>query len=238
MQRRALAVALHHASAREAFGARLIDKPLMRNVLADLAIEAEATTALGLYLAHCFDPHSSEADRLTGRLLTPASKLHACKRGPQFAAEAMEVLGGNGYVEDTDLARIYRELPLLSIWEGSGNVMCLDALRVMAREPEAVAAFRDRIRAAAGANAAYDAFIERLDALFRKPGEADGRRIAHGIALAAQAALLLEHAPTAVAETFCDTRLDPACDWGMSFGTLPDAAPVDAILHRAGCADA
>ncbi len=238
MQRRALAVALNHASRREAFGARLIDKPLMRNVLADLALEAEATTTLALYLARCFDPASPEADRLVGRLLTPAAKLHACKRGAQFAAEAMEVLGGNGYVEDTDLARIYRELPLLSIWEGSGNVMCLDALRVMAREPDAVAAFRERIAAATGANAAYDAFVGRLEALFAKPGEARGRRIAHGIALAAQAALLLEHAPASVAAAFCNTRLDPARDWGMSFGTLPDDVPIDAILDRAGCADA
>lgn len=233
MQRRALAVALHHAGQREAFGARLIDKPLMAAVLADLALESEAATALAMYLAHCFEPTAADADRLIGRLLTPAAKFHVCKRGPQFAAEALEVLGGNGYVEEVDLPRIYREMPLLSIWEGSGNVMCLDVLRVAAREPAAIDALRDRMQALAGRNAHFDAFAGSLTARLARPGEADARHAAHGIALAAQGSLLLEHAPPAVGDAFCATRLDPRSAWGASFGTLPTDTDVDAILARA-----
>ena len=233
MQRRALSVALHHAAQREAFGARLIDKPLMAMVLADLALEAEAATSLALFLAHCFEPAAPESRQLLGRLLTPAAKFHVCKRGPQFAAEAIEVLGGNGYVEDIDLPRIYREMPLLSIWEGAGNVMCLDVLRVAAREPASIDALRDTLHGVRGSNADLDAFIERLTKRLRQPGEADGRTVAHGIALAVQAALLVQYAPGTLGEAFCRSRLAGDDGWGASFGTLPPGTAVRAIIERA-----
>ncbi len=232
MQRRALAVALNHAAQRVTFGARLIEHPVMRSVLADLALESEAATQLAMYLASCYEEDADEADRLIGRLLTPAAKFHVCKRGPQFAAEAIEVLGGNGYVEEQDLARIYRELPLLSIWEGSGNVMCLDVLRTLAREPQAAEALTARLSRVGGAHPALDAILARLDALLAVPAEADGRMIAHSITLAVQGALLVRHAPAALADLFCSTRL-PETAWGASFGTLPAASPLDEILDRA-----
>ncbi|MDZ7769271.1 MAG: acyl-CoA dehydrogenase family protein [Woeseiaceae bacterium] len=233
MQRRALSVALHHAAQREAFGAKLIDKPIMAAVLADLAVESEAATVLAMHLAGCFEPGAPEQQQLVGRLLTPAAKFHICKRGAQFAAEAMEVLGGNGYVEETDLARIYREMPLLSIWEGAGNVMCLDVLRVAAREPDAVDALAQMIRAARGSNAQYDAYSDRLLALLKKPAEEDGRRLAHAITLAVQGALLVTSGPADVSDTFCATRLGRESGWGPSFGVLPHRTPIKAILRRA-----
>lgn len=233
MQRRALAVAIHHASQREAFGAKLIDKPLMSAVLADMAIESEASTRLAMYLAHCFDNGAQDTDRHIGRLLTPAAKFHVCKRGPQFAAEAMEVLGGNGYIEELDLARIYREMPLLSIWEGSGNVMCLDVLRGVTRDHEAVAALRQRFDESRGEHAALDAHTDTLACMLKDPAEADGRRIAHGITLAVQAGLLIRQASTEVADAFCATRLSGAGHWGHSFGTLPAGIDTAAIVRRA-----
>ena len=233
MQRRALAMAIQHASQREAFGAKLIDKPLMSAVLADLAIESEASTRLAMYLAHCFDDNAPDIDRHLGRLLTPAGKFHVCKRGPQFAAEAMEVLGGNGYVEELDLARIYREMPLLSIWEGSGNVMCLDVLRGIARDHDAAAALRQRMQDTLGEHPALDAHTEQLLKSLEKPAEADGRRIAHGITLAIQAGLLLRHAPAKVADAFCTSRLSGTGLWGASFGTLPAGLDTEATVRRA-----
>lgn len=233
MQRRALGVALHHAAQREAFGAKLIDKPIMAAVLADLAVESEAATAMAMHLAGCFEPDAPEQQQLVGRLLTPAAKFHVCKRGAQFAAEAMEVLGGNGYVEETDIARIYREMPLLSIWEGAGNVMCLDVLRVATREPDALDALVQMVRAARGSNAHYDAYSDRLLALLKKPAEEDGRRLAHAITLAVQGALLITGGPTDVSDTFCATRLGRETGWGASFGVLPHRTPIKAILRRA-----
>ena len=230
MQRRALAVALHHAGQREAFGRRLVEQPLMQNVLGDLAIECEATTRLALYLASCYEAGADEQDRLIGRLLTPAAKFHVCKRGPPFAAEAIEVLGGNGYVEEQDLPRIYRELPLLSIWEGSGNVMCLDVLRTVAREPRAVDALLARLREASGASAEFDRQVERVAALLAGAGEADGRRLAHAVTLAVQATLLVMHAPDDVSEPFCRSRLG---EGGASFGTLGASHGIEAVLERA-----
>ncbi|HNP34215.1 MAG TPA: isovaleryl-CoA dehydrogenase [Woeseiaceae bacterium] len=232
MQRRALCVALNHAGQREAFGARLIDQPIMAAVLAELAIESEAATVLAMFLAHCFAAEASDGERLIGRLLTPAAKFHVCKRGPQFAAEAMEVLGGNGYIEELDLARIYREMPLLSIWEGSGNVMCLDVLRVLSHEHESRAVLLEFVRKAHGENAAFDAYIDQLDALLQQAEESDGRRVAHAITLAIQGSLLIRHAPACVADTFCATRL--LHEFGnASFGVLPRGAPVKELLARA-----
>ncbi|MDZ7643612.1 MAG: acyl-CoA dehydrogenase family protein [Woeseiaceae bacterium] len=232
MQRRALAVALHHAAAREAFGAPLIEQPLMRAVLADLAVESEAATRLAMYLASCYEPDAPEGDRLLGRLLTSAAKFHVCKRGPQFAAEALEVLGGNGYVEEQDLARIYRELPLLSIWEGSGNVMCLDVLRGLSREPDSVQAVLARLDRAAGTSDAYDDLVARLRGRLTQPDEADARLVSHELTVAVQGALLLEHAPAPVAQAFRQTRL-AAGGWGASFGTLPRGLDVTGILRHA-----
>ena len=233
MQRRALAIAIHHARQRVAFGKPLVKQPLMTAVLADLAVEAEASTSFAMYLAHCFDPGSDDLDRLVGRLLTPAAKLHVCKRGPQFVAEAMEVLGGNGYVEENELPRIYREMPLLSIWEGSGNVMCLDVLRVLAKEPEAADALRTMVSDARGDNSWFDSFLDDFEKLLNKPTEADGRRVAHAIALAVQGALLVKYAPNAVADAFCRTRLAASHRWGSSFGMLTSAEPCAEIVDRA-----
>lgn len=233
MQRRALALALHHTRHRHAFGAALIGMPMMRNVLCDLAVESEATTALAMRLARTFDDNASDQDRALGRVLTPAAKFHVCKRGPQFAAEAMEVHGGNGYVEDSELPRIYRELPLLSIWEGSGNVMCLDMLRAIARDRATLEALQEELNAARGMDERLDRFVERLKGTATSGiDEWDGRRLAHAIVLAVQGSLLVAHAPPDVADAFCATRL-AAHDWGLSFGTAPAISAADAILERA-----
>lgn len=234
MQRRLLAIAINHAMHREAFGKRLADQPLMQNVLADLALESEAATALGMRLAKTFDETASEGERLLGRVLTPAAKYHVCKRGPYFAAEAMESIGGNGYVEESPVPRFYRELPLVSIWEGSGNVMCLDVQRALAREPAVADALRDELAAAAGEHPDYDRFLEALRGRLtgRELEQAEARRLAHDIVLGVQASVLLRHAPGFVAETFCRSRLGEG-RWGEAFGTLGRDAPCEAIVERA-----
>lgn len=233
MQRRALSLALHHAGHRHAFGGPLIEKPMMRNVLCDLAIESEATTAMAMRLARTFDDNASDHDRALGRVLTPAAKFHVCKRGPQFAAEAMEVHGGNGYVEDSELPRIYREMPLLSIWEGSGNVMCLDVLRAITRDAASMDALNAELKAAQGMDTRLDRMIDRLTTMTTSAAqEWDGRRLAHGICLTLQGALLVSHAPPAVAEAFCATRLGDS-GWGSSFGTGEQDSYSTSILERA-----
>jgi putative acyl-CoA dehydrogenase len=233
MQRRALTLALHHARHRKAFGGALLDKPVMRNVLCDLALESEATTALAMRLARTFDDTASDQDKALGRVLTPAAKFHVCKRGPQFAAEAMEVKGGNGYVEDSELPRIYREMPLLSIWEGSGNVMCLDVLRAVGRDGATVDALREEFGAAAGMDERLDRLVARLtNAMSKGFDEWDGRHVAHSIALAVQGSLLVRHAPTGIADAFCATRLGEP-DWGFSFGSAPATLNATSILDRA-----
>jgi putative acyl-CoA dehydrogenase len=207
----------------------------MAAVLADLALESEAATVLALRLARAFDAAPGSADAALARLLTPAAKYWLCKRGPAVAAEAMEALGGNGYVEDATLPRLYREMPVNSIWEGSGNVMCLDVLRAARREPAAVDALAVLLAAARGADRAFDAFSTALVAdLARLPDDArDGRRIAQAIAVAVQAALLLQHGPAATAAAFCATRLAPAPFAGAAFGTLPAAVDAAPIVARA-----
>jgi len=234
MQRRALALALHHARHRHAFGGPLIEKPMMRNVLCDLAVESEATTVLAMRLARTFDDNASDHDRALGRVLTPAAKFHVCKRGPQFAAEAMEVHGGNGYVEDSELPRIYREMPLLSIWEGSGNVMCLDVLRAIGRDRATLEALHAELESAHGMDSRLDRLIDKLNSIAAKGADQwDGRRLAHAISLTLQGALLVRHAPSAIAEAFCATRLADT-DWGASFGTREQDACSSEILERAG----
>jgi putative acyl-CoA dehydrogenase len=231
--RAALCQALHHARGRSAFGRVLAEQPLMQNVLADLALESEAATAFALRLARCYDRQDDPAEVLLGRLLTPAGKYWLCKRGPAFGAEAMEVMGGNGYVEDGPLARLYREFPVNSIWEGSGNVMCLDVLRAFGKSPEAGEALARELGLAAGRDARYDAWCARLLDSLRTTAvsEFGARRLAEQLVLGVQAGLLLRHAPSYVADAFVASRI--AHDPGGAFGRLPDGVDAAAILARA-----
>ena len=237
IMRAALTHALHHARGRAAFGRTLSQQPLMQNVLADLALESEAATAFALRLARCFDQAADPAQALLGRILTPAGKYWICKRGPGFGAEAMEVMGGNGYVEDGPLARLYREFPVNSIWEGSGNVMCLDLLRAFGKTPAARDALAAELAlagsAAQGANPAYTACVERLLADLATPqsDEYGARRLAERIVLAVQAGLLLRHSPAYVADAFVRSRVE--ADVGGAYGRLPAGVDCEAILARA-----
>jgi putative acyl-CoA dehydrogenase len=232
--RQAVTQAAHHAAHRSAFGRRLADQPLMANVLADLAVEAEAATALVMRVAGAFDRAGADpGEAAFRRLATAVAKYWVCKRWPAVAAEALECLGGNGYVEDSGMPRLYREAPLNSIWEGAGNVNCLDVLRVMARQPAALAAVRAEVALAAGADRRLDAAAARLE---RDLADSDGlegraRRLAERIALVLQGALLVRHGHPAVADAFCASRL--AGDWGAAFGTLPAGLDLDAVLERA-----
>jgi putative acyl-CoA dehydrogenase len=232
LMRAAVTQAIHHARHRSAFGKRLIDQPLMQNVLADLALESEAATALALRLARAFDQQDNEQEALLARVLTPAAKYWICKRGPIVGGEAMEVWGGNGYVEDGPMARIYRQMPLNSIWEGSGNIMGLDVLRAFARHPHCADALAAEIAPALGRNAAFDAYTAQLKRGLHAPTEADARTLTQSIALAVQAALLLKHAPESVSSAFCASRLLPG-HWGAAFGTLEANTDFAAILQRA-----
>ena len=234
LMRQALSIALHHTAQRQAFGKALIEQPLMRNVLADLAIECEAACALSMRLANAFDHASDPHELLMGRLLRPVAKYWICKRGAAFAQEAMECLGGNGYVEEGGegtMARIYREMPLNSIWEGAGNIMALDLLRAL-RKGDTAAALARELAPARGAHPALDRLTAALPTRVELMAtEMEARRLAQDVALAVQAALLYQTAPTAVFEAFCDSRLGG--NWGYSFGTLGAAVDFDAILQRA-----
>ncbi|HEY9390404.1 MAG TPA: acyl-CoA dehydrogenase family protein [Mycobacteriales bacterium] len=203
--RQATAQAIHHASFRSAFGGPLRDKPLMRTVLADLAVESEAATALWLRLAAAVDA----GEEALARLGTAVGKFWVCKRTPTVVAEAMECLGGNGYVEDSGLPRLYREAPLNSIWEGAGNVIALDVLRAAARRPDSVAALLAEVETAAGADPRLDRAVSRVKAELADPDriEARARRIAAAMALVLQGSLLVRYAPAPVADAFCATRL-------------------------------
>jgi putative acyl-CoA dehydrogenase len=218
--RDAVARAVHHARHRTAFGALLVDQPLMRNVLADLCVESEAATATALRLARAYD----RGETAFARLGTAVAKYWICKRGPAHAAEALECLGGNGYVEESGLPRIYRQQPLLSIWEGSGNVVCLDVLRALRREPESADAYRDEVRLAGEPK--LDALVDR--ALARE-AEGDARLLVEELGLALQGSLLVRHAPAAVADAFLGSRLDRR---GLAFGTLPAGVEMLFIVER------
>jgi putative acyl-CoA dehydrogenase len=227
--RAALTQAVHHARHRRAFGALLVDQPLMQNVLADLALESEAATALAVRLAAAQDAGERDYLRLAGAV----AKFWVCKRTPTAVAEALEVLGGNGYVEESGMPRLYRQAPLNSIWEGSGNVIALDVLRALGTGSASLAALTAELDAARGADARYDAALTRLSA---ELGDRDqlplrARRIAGQLALCLQASLLLQHAPTPVADAFCATRLGG--DWGAVLGTLPAGTPVAQLVERA-----
>lgn len=232
LMRHALVQALHHAQHRRAFGKRLADQPLMKNVLADLALEAEAATVLSLWMAQLFDAGGDPQAVALKRVFTPAAKYWICKRAPAFCQEAMEVLGGNGYVEDSVLPRLYREAPVNSIWEGSGNVMGLDLLRALQREPACLDVLRSRLGEAARDDPRIAAATDALDVRLRSPTEADARRIAEDLVLVWQATLLRRHAPAAVADAFIESRLQRQSRCA-AYGTLPAAADVDAILTRA-----
>jgi putative acyl-CoA dehydrogenase len=233
LMRKTLVEAGHHVRHRSAFGARLIDQPLMRNVLADLALESEAATTLTLRLAGAADRavRGDAAESAFRRIATAVGKYWVTKRGTAFTAEALECLGGNGYVEESGMPRHYREAPLLSIWEGSGNVNALDVLRALKREPATAQALFDELALAKGADARLDAAVLRLEGQLAAGSESGARRLVEQMALTLQASLLVRHAPAAVADAFCATRLGG--DWGHAFGTLPDTADLDAVLNRA-----
>jgi putative acyl-CoA dehydrogenase len=236
MMRQAVSLALHHAAHRRAFGALLSEQPLMQNVLADLCIESEAATALAVRLARAFDSEAP-AEAALRRILTSAAKFWVCKRGIELAAEAMEVLGGNGYTEELPLARILREMPVNSIWEGSGNIMCLDVLRAFAKSSVTTDALLAELSGARGLDPHYDAAFESLAGRLKDPlEEHDGRGLAQQVVTLVQAALLLNGAPHAgartVAEGFCVTRLNAAARWGAVFGSSRLAGR-EHILSRA-----
>jgi putative acyl-CoA dehydrogenase len=234
LMRQSLSIALHHTAQRKAFGKALIEQPLMQNVLADLALESEAATALALRLARSFDHPDDPHERVMQRLLTPVAKFWICKRGSHFAQEAMECLGGNGYVEEGGegiMARIYREMPLNSIWEGAGNIMALDLLRAL-RKADAAAALAHELAPAKGLHPALDHLASRLPLRVEAMAtETEARRLAQDVALAVQAALLAQTAPAAVFGAFCDSRLDG--QWGHSFGSLGAGVDFTAIIQRA-----
>ncbi|TFW17504.1 isovaleryl-CoA dehydrogenase [Duganella callida] len=231
--RAALTHALHHARRRVAFGRPLAEQPLMQNVLADLALESEAATAFAMRLARCFDQAADPVQAMLARVLTPAGKYWICKRGPAFGAEAMEVIGGSGYVEDSPLARLYRELPVNSIWEGSGNVMCLDLLRALGKSPEARDALAAELAEAGNGDTFFVAYRSTLmaDLAQQQPDEFGARLLAERVVLAVQAGLLLRHAPPFVSSAFMASRLKR--EPGGAFGRLPNGVDCAAILARA-----
>jgi putative acyl-CoA dehydrogenase len=223
LMRRAVAEATHHAAHRAAFGRLLVDQPLMQNVLADLCVESEAATVTALRLARAYD----EGDEAFPRVATAVAKYWICKRTPAHVAEALECLGGNGYVEESGLPRLYRESPLNSIWEGAGNVIALDTLRALARTPESAAAFLAELEP--GADRRLDASIAELRADLAQPDELGARRLVERMALCLQGSLLVRHAPAEVADAFCASRL--AGD-GAAYGTLPAGLEFEAIVER------
>jgi putative acyl-CoA dehydrogenase len=231
--RAALVQAIHHARHRSAFGKRLVDHALMQNVLADLAVESEAATTLMMRLTHAYDAGVADEERAFARLATAVAKYWVCKRQPVFVAEALECLGGAGYVEEAPLARFFRESPLNGVWEGSGNVICLDVLRAMGREPEAVEAFFREVDRGRGHDARLDTFVDGLRDELTDFGDVErrARRLVERMALALQGSLLVRVAPAAVAEAFVGSRL--AGDHGNAFGTLPRGVDCAAIVERA-----
>jgi putative acyl-CoA dehydrogenase len=239
LMRQALSIALHHCSERMAFGKPLIEQPLMLNVLADLALESEAATALALRLARAVDRSENGQDpggfeAVMRRLITPVAKFWVCKRGSAFAQEAMECLGGNGYVEEGGegvMARIYREMPLNSIWEGAGNIMALDLLRAL-RGTQVTEALMQELAPARGAHPALDAEVKRLaDAIDGVADEAQARGLARSLALVLQAAQLQQHSPDFVFDAFCASRLGG--ERAAVFGLLPATTDFESIVSRA-----
>jgi putative acyl-CoA dehydrogenase len=237
--RAGLAMAVHHTRHRAAFGTALADQPLMRNVLADLAIESEAATHTALRIARAYD-HSDEdaGEHAFARLATAVEKYWICKRAGAFSAEALECLGGNGYVEDSGMPLLYRDSILSGIWEGSGNVAALDVLRAMAKSPESVTAFMGECRRAEGANTDLDVHLDHVESQIAELWQADdeqaaqfgARRLVEDMATALQASLLVRNAPSAVSDAFCAARL---ADGGHVYGTLPAGLDTRSIVARA-----
>lgn len=232
LMRQCVAQAIHHAKHRSVFGRLLVDQPLMRNVLADLALECESHIVLVMRLARAFDARDDESEALLRRVLTPVAKYWVCKRAPTVIAETMEVLGGNGYVEEGPIARRYREAPLNSIWEGSGNIMCLDVLRAFAREPRTREILGVFLAGSKGRDARYDRFTDELLVELGDPTDVESRAryVTQKIALAVQAAMLLAHGPDTSAQAFLSSRLSVAAP--AAFGTLPRGVDSGAMIER------
>lgn len=235
LMRRALSEAIHHVTSRRAFQKRLIDQPLMQNVVADLALEVEAATLLAFRLARAVDDEQNgDGDAsLLVRIGTPVGKFWNCKRAVGVVHESLECHGGNGFIEEGPMARLYREAPLNGIWEGSGNIIALDVLRAAARSPRSASVFVDEVRKAKGADRRLDRMVERLQGELSAPQEheARARRIVERMAIALQASLLIRHSPQALADAFCATRLEG--DHGAVYGTLPANLDTRTIVERA-----
>lgn len=234
LMRQALSQTIHHTTNRRAFQRSLVDLPIMRNVVADLAVESEAMMWMSMRLAAALDrEHADRTEGLISRICTPVAKYWACKRAPQFVVEALECHGGNGFIADHLVERLYREAPLNGIWEGSGNVICLDVLRSMQREPDTIEAFLGEIRKARGADARLDAFADDVERRLKNLSEFEpvARRVIEMMAFALQGSLLVQHSTPAVADAFCATRLGG--DWGRAFGTMPKGIDSQAIVDRA-----
>ncbi|HTQ68719.1 MAG TPA: acyl-CoA dehydrogenase family protein [Solirubrobacteraceae bacterium] len=238
--RAAVVNATHHTAHRSAFGKLLIDQPLMRNVLADLCVESEASTALAMRLARAYDEAHADAEagtddsdaQLFKRLATAVGKYWACKRTPNHCFEALECLGGAGYVEESGMPRMYREAPLASIWEGSGNVISLDVLRALTRSPRSLEVFFHELELARGADRRLDARIDGLKAQFGDPAtlESRARRVVESMALCLEGSLLVRNGAAPVADAFCASRL--AGEGGLEYGTLPAGCDFEAIIER------
>ena len=235
--RQAAVQALHHCHHRSAFGARLSDQPLMQNVLADLALENEAAMTYSLRVARALDATDDEQEKLFLRLATPVGKYWICKRTPNHAYEAMECIGGSGVMEDCIMPRLFRESPVNAIWEGSGNVQCLDTLRALQKSPESLDAFLAEVRQARGSDRRFDSFVDRLgtdvSGAIGNPEQIafQARDLVDRLAVSLQASLLIRHAPAAVADAFCASRI--ASQGIHNIGTLPSGVDAKAIIERA-----
>ena len=232
LMRQAVTQAVHHAAHRRAFGKLLIDQPAMQNVLADLALECEASIALMLRLARAYDHANDEHERAFARIATAVGKFWVCKRTPQHVGEALECLGGNGYVEESILPRLYREAPLNSIWEGSGNVMCLDVLRAIQREPHSLEALITELRTVKGTNAEYDRLLAQIEIQLRATEDAElrARQIVENLALGLEICVLLRTDEPQIADAFIASRLSGRRS--SIYGTLPAGTPFRKLIER------
>lgn len=230
--RQATVQALHHCTNRAAFGRTLADQPLMQNVLADLALESEAAMTYTMRIARAMDHQDNEHEKLLARVATPVGKYWICKRTPGHAYEAMECIGGSGVMENCNMPRLFRESPINAIWEGSGNVQCLDILRIQHKQPEALEAFFKELEQAKGQNSQLDQAMNDLQAMFKEQDtlEYRARNVVEQMAVTLQGALLVQHAPGFVAEAFCASRLQPK---GLQYGNLPAGVDCRAIIARA-----
>lgn len=234
LMRQALTLALNHAQTRQGFGMALADQPMMTNILADLAIECEASTLMAFRVAQAIDRMQGEDDqRHMARVATPLAKFWNCKRTPSFVVEALECHGGNGFIEENPMARLYREAPLNAIWEGTSNMMCMDVLRALRREPGTADAFMAEVGRAKGADRHLDRWLDRLGSEIRRPRNDDGhaRRLCNMMAYALQASELQQHGNPETFEAFCRSRLQG--DWGYVFGTLEPAPELKQIVEQA-----